>query len=223
MSARARVQRYQSQGPCQRFFASPCRATASQKHITGESFDVSATGKAKMGAASRFVSASALSRHLTVSREEIARLTEAGVLQRRDGKYDEGACRAAFIAHLRSRHSGTRAEAEAQLIFERAAYYRVRRLERLNLLVDAREFTEFVHHLAGIHLTVLNPFAARCFARDAAGTLTNGEARRIVDAGVRRALDELADATVKLSRTLPKRRPLPELPDDDGEHHAERT
>jgi hypothetical protein len=79
------------------------------------------------------VSASALAEYLTVSREEVKRLTGRGVLQKSDNGYDLDRSRQAYIQHLRqAAHAGNELNtARTRLLELRAELRPGRRLKIL--------------------------------------------------------------------------------------------
>jgi hypothetical protein len=111
------------------------------------------------------VSPNGLATHLGMTRQNVARLTsEAVLVQRGDGRYDQTRNRLRYIKHLREgfRHS-PRTEADSELAKARAKWLRLRSAERMKDLVPAEIYQQAIDELAGATLTAMASIPARLF------------------------------------------------------------
>jgi hypothetical protein len=138
-------------------------------------------------AAEDIVTANGLATHLGMTRQNVARLTaEAVIEQRSDGCYDQTASRLRYIRHLRSvPRQSARSKADAAFQRAKAELMKLRIAEKRGQLMLVSEHNALLDAIAGLVLTHLSGFAARCGGRD----LT-----------VRRAIDQAVhDLRVELS------------------------
>ena len=148
--------------------------------------------KARM-VADDIVTASSLAAHLGMTRQNVAQLTAAAVIeQRADGNYDQAASRLRYIKHLRAEHRRSpRTEADAAHVAVKTEMLRLRLLEKRRELVRKEDVAELIDTMAGITLTHLSGLGARC-SRDV-------EVRRNIDRVVHQIRTELAQACTRLA------------------------
>jgi hypothetical protein len=140
-------------------------------------------------------SASALAAHLDCSRAFIAKLEAEGVLHRDGSGFDLDASRVAYLRYLRrERRQTPRSDADAEFQRAKGELLRIRIAEKRGALMPTSVHNEMIDAIAGLVLTHLSGFAARCGGRD----LT---ARREIDKAVydlrvdlSRAASAMADA-----------------------------
>jgi hypothetical protein len=134
------------------------------------------------------VSANALATHLGMSRQNVAQLTAAAVIQQRsDGRYDQTASRLRYINHLRAEHRRSpRTEADVAHAVAKTDLMRIRIEEKRRQLVRREDVDELIDAMAGTVLTHLSGLGARC-SRDLA-------VRRNIDAVVTQIRREIAAA-----------------------------
>jgi hypothetical protein len=121
-------------------------------------------------AAEGVVTANGLATHLGMTRQNVARLTaEAVIEQRSDGCYDQTASRLRYIKHLRSEQKRSpRSEADAAFQRAKAELMKLRIAEKRGQLMLVSEHNALLDEIAGLVLSRLSGFAARCGGRDLA-------------------------------------------------------
>jgi hypothetical protein len=139
------------------------------------------------------VSASALAAHLDCSRAHIRNLEGEGVLHRDGGGFDLDASRVAYLRFLRrERRQSPRSEADAAFQRAKAELIRIRIAEKQRQLMPVNEHNQMVDEIAGLVLSHLSSFAARCGGRDLA-------ARREIDRAVHDLRVEISLAATKIA------------------------
>jgi hypothetical protein len=121
----------------------------------------------------------ALSVHLDMSRETVARLEKTGVFERRPGGgFDLGQCRLRYLRHLRER----RPPGEFRNRFEEARALREERRLAIEAgkLVPLSDFQAFVDQVAHVVMVHIEAIAAKVAGSDLA-------LRRRIEAAVREA------------------------------------
>jgi len=98
------------------------------------------------------VSASALARHLDVSRAYVAKLEADGVIRREPGGgYSLDVCRMRYINHLRrERQVSAKSKAQDEFTQAKTALVQLRVQERAGLLMRHAEHVEIVDAIAGV-------------------------------------------------------------------------
>ena len=115
------------------------------------------------------VSATTLGAHLGMTRQNVAKLTAEGVIERHGDGYDQTASRLRYIAHLRDeRRRSPRAAADAEFALAKSELIRVRIAEKKRELIPREEAAGDMEHLIGLFLTGLSGLSARCGGRDLA-------------------------------------------------------
>jgi phage terminase Nu1 subunit (DNA packaging protein) len=143
------------------------------------------------------VSAAALGRHLGVSGPYVAQLASEGAVTRLpDGKYDQDACRIAYIKWLRdpARRTAPKSEAAARLQAAKATEVELRNLERSGQLGRLDEMTEVFDSAVAKLRTALDGLPARV-TRDVA-------LRRKIEDEIRAALTRACDAMERGAEAL---------------------
>jgi len=139
------------------------------------------------------VSASELSRHLDVSREQIRRLIAQGVLQHApDGRFNIDACRIAYIRHLRAKPVEANKLIEARV---RLAELRAQRLRES--MMDVPAALAFLAEIIGPFVSGLSGVPAEFCGRDL-------QARRRLQAIIDRHRNEFADLIERKMAELKK-------------------
>jgi hypothetical protein len=140
------------------------------------------------------VNGTAIARHLCFERAYLDKLLDAGVLERdSNGKFDLDDSRRRYITYLREeRKRSPRSEADADFQRARSELIRLRIAEKQRRLIDADEAYAMIDEMAGLFLTRLSGFAARCGGRDLA-------ARRAIDQAVFDLRLEVSQAATKLA------------------------
>jgi hypothetical protein len=136
------------------------------------------------------VTATQLAAHLGLTRQRIATLADVEhVIERlADGRFDEDACRLAYLKWLRDpARRSARSEADAAYVRVKTEALQLRLMEKRRQLVPVDEFNEMIDDMVGLFLTGLSGFAARCGGRDLA-------ARREIDRAVRDLRVEISQA-----------------------------
>lgn len=117
----------------------------------------------------RRVSSAALAVHLDMTRQNVARLTAEGIIERTSAGYLMGDSRRRYIRHLREEYrKSPRAAADADLQRHKARLLemKVARQERETILVSEHE--EFMDDVLGLTLTHLSGWPARIGGHDLA-------------------------------------------------------
>lgn len=141
-----------------------------------------------------FVSATAMARHLCFDRAYLDKLVEMGVIERRaDGKFDLDDNHRRYILHLREeRKRSPKSEADADFQRAKSELIRIRIQEKQRQLIKAEEAYAMIDEMAGLFLTGLSGFAARCGGRDLA-------TRRAIDQAVFDLRRDISAAATKLA------------------------
>jgi hypothetical protein len=141
--------------------------------------------------APRFVTASALGPHIGCSRQNVVKLADEGVIERRaDGLFDQDQSRLRYIRFLQSaRRNSARSEADAALARSKARLMELRIGQQERTLMRVDEALEVVDAITGLYLTKLSELPARA-TRDLS-------VRRSIDKVVREIRDELASECAK--------------------------
>ena len=110
------------------------------------------------------VSASALAQHLDCSRTYLGKLVEQGVITRlADGRFDQAACRMAYLKHLReARKLSPRGAADVALQQAKAELVQIRVAERKATLIPGVQHEARVEAIAGVILSALSAMPAQC-------------------------------------------------------------
>jgi hypothetical protein len=97
------------------------------------------------------VSGNALATHLGCTRQNVARLTAEGIIERRpDGRYNQDHARLKYIAHLRSERRGSaRAAADIEFASAKAQLIRLRIAEKQRDLIPMSEATDVIEAAVG--------------------------------------------------------------------------
>jgi phage terminase Nu1 subunit (DNA packaging protein) len=128
------------------------------------------------------VSASAVARHLDLSRQRVDQLAQQGVFQRdRDGRYDLDRCRIAYIHRLRDNAEGATSEQQVRLQEARAAQIELRNLRESGELVDAAAVEEELHDILGTLRTDLSGVPA--------GATRDLQLRKVIEQLINDAID----------------------------------
>ena len=110
------------------------------------------------------VSASALAEHLGCVRSYLDKLVEQGVITKlADGRFDQDACRMAYLKHLReARKLSPRGAADVALQQAKAELVQLRVAERKGALIPGVEHEARVEAIAGVILSALSSMPAQC-------------------------------------------------------------
>ena len=93
----------------------------------------------KGGVPKVLISATALGAHLNMTRQNVAKLTLEGIIERHGDGYDQDVCRLRHIAHLREeRRRSPRAAADAEYTMTKSEMLGVAIAEKKRLLRGAR-------------------------------------------------------------------------------------
>jgi hypothetical protein len=109
------------------------------------------------------VTASALGRHLDLSRQRIVQLSDEGVIERRaDGRFDQDAARVAYLRWLRSEdRRAVRSEADGRLRDARTREVELRIAEREHRLIDMVEHEAVLAEVIGMVVAAMDGLPAR--------------------------------------------------------------
>ena len=142
------------------------------------------------------VSASALARHLGVTRQYVTRLADEGTIARQgDGLFHQDAARLAYLNWLRSpERRSARSEADAKFLAAKTALLEVRMMEKLGSLVPVELLDEMIDSIVGMYRTELAMLPAR-FTRDV-------RERHRLEALVRDLLKRVATEAYKRSQSV---------------------
>ena len=138
------------------------------------------------------VSGYELARHFGCSRQNVDLLAQQGVIERRaDGKFDQDVSRLKYLAHLRAeRQRSPRAAADAEFTAAKAELIKVRIMEKKKVLMLVTDHEALVESMAGLFLTRLSGFPARCAGHDL--TVRRAIERAVYD--LRREISEACTA-----------------------------
>jgi hypothetical protein len=144
--------------------------------------------------AADLVSGNALATHLGCTRQNVARLTAEGIIERRpDGRYNQDHARLKYIAFLRSERRGSaRAAADIEFASAKAALIRMRIAEKQRELIQMSEAIDVIEAAVGVMLTGLSGMAARVAGHDLA-------LRRRIDQVVFEIRTEIANEANRLA------------------------
>ena len=139
------------------------------------------------------VTANRLTTHLSMTRQNVARLTaEASIEQRSDGRYDQTACRLRYIKHLREvQRRSPRVEADAAHAKIKTELLELRLMEKRRELVRMDEVSVLIDGICGVMLTALSSMPARCAPRGDLAT------RRAIERCVSEVRTEIANIAQK--------------------------
>jgi hypothetical protein len=132
-----------------------------------EATTTKSSGKAR-NSSRHLVSGNTLATHLGMTRQNVARLTVEGVLERlSDGRYDLDASRLKYIKHLRDNHRRSpKTEADAEFTRAKTALLQLRVNERMRTLVPMSEATALIDDVVGMVTTNLNAMPAKIAGLD---------------------------------------------------------
>jgi hypothetical protein len=138
------------------------------------------------------VSGTRLAAHVGLSRQHVDRLAQQGVIERRaDGLFDQDASRLRYFNFLRAEHRRSpRTEADAAHVAVKTEMLQLRLLERRNALVKREDVNAMIDQMAGLLLTRLSGFPARCGGHDL--SVRRSIERAVFD--LRREISEAATA-----------------------------
>jgi hypothetical protein len=110
------------------------------------------------------VTPNSLATHLGMTRQNVARLTsEAVLVQRSDGCYDQTASRLKYIRHLRETHRHTpRSQADAEHVKAKTEMLQLKLMEKRRELVRQTDVDALIDGIAGTVLTALSSMPAQC-------------------------------------------------------------
>jgi phage terminase Nu1 subunit (DNA packaging protein) len=142
------------------------------------------------------VTASALGRHLDLSRQRVVQLSDEGVIERRaDDRFDQDAARVAYLRWLRSEdRRGAKTEADGRLRDARAREVELRIAEREHRLIDMVEHESVLVEVIGIVTTALDGLPARV-TRDL-------NLRAVIEAEINATLNRASDRAEARAREL---------------------
>jgi hypothetical protein len=161
----------------------------------GTSTEVSSRKQRNGDARPGLVTAGALAVHLSCVRSYVAKLVDQGVLERRaDGRFDQDACRAKYISHLKEeRKRSPRSEADTAFQQAKTELIRLRILEKQRVLIEADEALAMIDRMCGLFISGLSSFAARIGGRDIATRIAVDRAVRELRLEISNAASEIAD------------------------------
>jgi hypothetical protein len=113
------------------------------------------------------VTAISLAVHLGCTRQNIARLTAEGIVERRaDGRYDQTASRLKYIRHLRERKRSERSAIDTEVSKRRARLLDLKIARQEREMISMQEHRHVIDTLAGILLTGLGSLPAAMGGND---------------------------------------------------------
>ncbi len=109
------------------------------------------------------VTTNSLATHLGMTRQNVARLvSEAVLVQRSDGCFDQTANRLRYITHLREQHRHTpRSAADADHLRAKTEMLQIRLMEKRKELVKQTDVDALIDDIAGTMLTALSSMPAQ--------------------------------------------------------------
>lgn len=141
------------------------------------------------------MTATALGELWGVTRQAVAKLTDAGVIRRRpDGSYDAAEATRVYVSHLK--RPGARATvsaAHSELRRQQAEMVRLKLARMKKQLVDLDEYEETIDTLCGLFVAEIEAWPARIGGRDLV-------LRRKIEEAVRDTRDRLAAAAAERAR-----------------------
>jgi hypothetical protein len=142
------------------------------------------------------VTASALGRHLDLSRQRVAQLADEGVIERRaDGRFEQDGSRVAYLRWLRSEdRRAVKGEADGRVRDARARLIELQIAEREHRLIDMIEHEAVLAEAIGIVTTALDGLPAR-ITRDL-------RLRALIEAECNATLNRAADRAEARTREL---------------------
>jgi hypothetical protein len=142
------------------------------------------------------VTASALGRHLDLSRQRVVQLSDEGVIERRpDDRFDQDAARVAYVRWLRAEdRRAVKTVADGRLRDARAREVELRIAEREHRLIDIVEHESVLVEVLGIVTTALDGLPARV-TRDLG-------LRAVIEGEINAALNRAADRAEERAREL---------------------
>jgi hypothetical protein len=115
------------------------------------------------------VSSATLAAHLTMTRQNVARLTAEGILERTSAGYLMDDSRRRYIRHLREEYrKSPRAAADADLQRHKARLLEMKIAEQEREAILVSDHNDFVHESIGLVLTYLSGWPARIGGHDLA-------------------------------------------------------
>ena len=146
--------------------------------------------------AADLVSGNALATHLGCTRQNVARLTAEGIIERRpDGRYNQVNARLAYIRHLRSeRRSSARSQADAAFTAAKTKLILMRVQEKERTTIPLAEAVANIDLIMGVLLTHLGSMPALIGGNDLA--LRRRVEKSVFDTrvAISEAASKLADA-----------------------------
>jgi DNA-binding MarR family transcriptional regulator len=150
-----------------------------------------ARSKRNNGEADRpvLVSGPKLALHFGCVRQHIDQLVQQGVIERRDGLFDQDVSRLKYLNHLRTDRRSPRSAADAAHTEAKATLLQIRIEEKRRTLVRRDAHEALIDQIAGTVLTHLSGMSARC-SRDI-------QVRRNIDEVVMQIRREISEACSK--------------------------
>jgi hypothetical protein len=141
------------------------------------------------------VSAVALARHLCCARSHLDKLVDQRVIERlADGRFDQDACRAKYLARLREQRKLTpRSAADTAFTSAKTALVQLRVAERAGKLIPGEQHHARVEAMLGLFLSALSSLPAQC------APIGDHTMRRLLERWVIDARTAIANAGNKLA------------------------
>lgn len=141
------------------------------------------------------MSATALGELWGVTRQAVAKLTDAGVIRRRpDGSYDAADATRSYVSHLKRPGSrATVSAAHSELRRQQAEMVRLKLARMKGQLVDLDEYEETIDTLCALFVAEIEAWPARVGGRDLV-------LRRKIEEAVRDTRERLAAAAAEMGR-----------------------